>query len=425
MRRPFYRILPLLLLLASFASAQNVTGVVNNGTTNKPAAGVEVVLVDPMQGMAEVTKTKTDAQGKYSLPLGQASGPRLLRASKDGANYFKMLTPGTTTADLEIYDAAKKVDGVTGTVNVIRLQTEGNTLQVLELYALKNASSPPRTVVGDNTFEVVLPEGAQLDGGDAQGPNGQPLSLSPEPTKQKNHYAFSFALRPGETRFQLGYHLPYNGEATFVPHLLRAYNHVVVVVPQSMQFEPKEAAAFRSMPDQSGTNIQVVSNAKAGQDLSFRVSGTGKIPDEQEAQGGQGAQQQGGGEATSNDNRPGGGLGPPIDAPDPLTKYKWWILGLFAVVLGGGAYIMMSRPVPGAPAPAASTTANGGPRPSSAKAAAASNGDGNTLLDAMKEELFQLEIERQQGAISQEEYEKHKSALDQTLQRALSRAGKG
>jgi len=36
-----------------------------------------------------------------------------------------------------------------------------------------------------------------------------------------------------------------------------------------------------------------------------------------------------------------------------------------------------------------------------------------------------LEIERQQGAISQEEYEKHKSALDQTLQRALSRAGKG
>jgi hypothetical protein len=43
------------------------------------------------------------------------------------------------------------------------------------------------------------------------------------------------------------------------------------------------------------------------------------------------------------------------------------------------------------------------------------------LLQALKEELFQLEVERQQGSITQQEYEKHKAALDQTLQRAVSR----
>jgi len=43
------------------------------------------------------------------------------------------------------------------------------------------------------------------------------------------------------------------------------------------------------------------------------------------------------------------------------------------------------------------------------------------LLQALKEELFQLEVERQQGSITQQEYEKHKAALDQTLQRAISR----
>ena len=43
------------------------------------------------------------------------------------------------------------------------------------------------------------------------------------------------------------------------------------------------------------------------------------------------------------------------------------------------------------------------------------------LLEGLKEELFQLEIERQLGRISEEEYQKTKSALDQTLQRALSR----
>jgi hypothetical protein len=43
------------------------------------------------------------------------------------------------------------------------------------------------------------------------------------------------------------------------------------------------------------------------------------------------------------------------------------------------------------------------------------------LLEALKEELFQLEVERQQGRISHQEYETAKSALDQTLQRALKR----
>jgi len=35
--------------------------------------------------------------------------------------------------------------------------------------------------------------------------------------------------------------------------------------------------------------------------------------------------------------------------------------------------------------------------------------------------LFQLEIERKQGKISAEDYEKTKAALDQTLDRALRR----
>jgi len=48
----------------------------------------------------------------------------------------------------------------------------------------------------------------------------------------------------------------------------------------------------------------------------------------------------------------------------------------------------------------------------------------NALLEAMKDELFQLEIERQQGQSSAEEYEKQKAALDQTLKRALARVGK-
>ena len=45
------------------------------------------------------------------------------------------------------------------------------------------------------------------------------------------------------------------------------------------------------------------------------------------------------------------------------------------------------------------------------------------LLEGLKEELFTLEVERKQGKISADDYEKAKAALDQTLERALKRQG--
>jgi len=44
------------------------------------------------------------------------------------------------------------------------------------------------------------------------------------------------------------------------------------------------------------------------------------------------------------------------------------------------------------------------------------------LLEAMKEELFQLEIDRQKGKVTPEEYTKAKAALDETIKRALARS---
>ena len=47
---------------------------------------------------------------------------------------------------------------------------------------------------------------------------------------------------------------------------------------------------------------------------------------------------------------------------------------------------------------------------------------GSLLLEALKEEIFHLEVEHKQGHISQQEYEKAKAALDQTLERAVRRS---
>jgi len=407
-----------LLLCGTMALAQNITGTVSNGTTGKPAAGDDVTLLSLSQGMQEIGSTKTDGQGRFSFPAPADRAPHMVRVTHGGVNYFPQggpIMPGASTAAVTVYDTAKKVEPLNQTVEVDRYQTDGKQLQVIALFAVQNASNPPRTMDSDRTFEFVLPAGAQLDSSDAKGPGGQPIQSAANETSQKNTYAFAFPLKPGETQFQIAYHMPYNGEASFSPKPLANVQHFVVMLPKGMSFTPKNAQAFQNMPDKSGSTIMVATDVKPGQDLSFRIAGTGVFAQEgQEDAGGgdRGGGAMGGGQAAANDNRPGGGLGAPIDAPDPLYKYRAIILGAFAVVLVmGGFYVVTKSNQRQHPVMA------DGPRID-----APVTGDRSTiLLEAMKEELFQLEVDRQQGKLSDEEYAKAKSALDETMRRALAR----
>ena len=45
------------------------------------------------------------------------------------------------------------------------------------------------------------------------------------------------------------------------------------------------------------------------------------------------------------------------------------------------------------------------------------------LVEVLKEELFQLELDRVRGSISEEDYAATKQALNHTLERALAKAG--
>ena len=44
------------------------------------------------------------------------------------------------------------------------------------------------------------------------------------------------------------------------------------------------------------------------------------------------------------------------------------------------------------------------------------------LLDALRDEMFQLEADRVQGKVAPKEYEAAKAALDKTLQRAMRKS---
>ena len=303
----------------------------------------------------------------------------------------------------------------------MRFQAQGSELQGIRLFAVNNASDPPRTQMSDQSFEFYLPEGAQVDQSMAMTAGGQPINSAPVPQKQKNRYAFLFPLRPGETQFQVSYHMPYSGEASFDPKTLYGAQHFVVVLPKTMEFSAGPDTTFKAMEDprQADAVVQVASNTKAGQPLGFKISGTGTMSDESEETKGNtspvgGAQTSGA--VAGRDSRPGGGLGPPIDAPDPLEKYRYYILAGFVIVLAAGAIYIVSRSKTATVPDFAPTDAELGIPPASKPTDRSA-----LLLEALKEEIFQLEVEHKQGRISQQEYEKAKAALDQTLERAVKR----
>ncbi len=429
------------LLLACLGAAQTLTGTVKNSTTGKPAAGDEIVLLKLGQGMEEAGRTKADAKGQFSLKLDDAQSPHLVRAIHQDVTYHRMAPPGTTSVEIDVYDVAKKIDGIEVVADIMRIQAAQGQLAVTREFGVQNTSKPPRTQMSERNLEFYVADGAHIidDSATATTENGNPLKSAPVPEGEKNRYSFIFPLRPGLTRFEVTYQLPYSGSANIDPKSIYPLEHFVVMLPKAMQFTSPAAAAsgFKliSYPQEPDANVQVASNTTPEQKLAFKISGEGVLSGAQENGAAQGS---GGGEQTSGpapgaqaNNGPGGGLGPPIDAPDPLQKYRWWILGGFAtVLLIGGVYVAsrqqsasrsLSRQKTSTPAAmqeeddyeAAEIVPVTIPR---APVPAAS-----MLMEGIKEELFQLEVERQQGQISQAEYDKAKSALDQTLERALRR----
>jgi len=431
------------LALASGA-AQTLSGTVTNGTTGKPAAGDEVILINIANGMDVAASTKADSNGKFSFKLTDSAGPHLIRAVRQGVTYHQMAPPGVNSADIEVYDVAPKVTDLSVTADVIRFQADSGTMQGIRLFVVNNTSSPAKTQMNDHNFEFYLPPGAKVEQLQARAPNGQPIPAEAMPEAEKNRYAIAFPLRPGETQFQLEFTLPYSGEIKIDPKPLYPAAHVVVVLPKTMQFKAANPSSFQSMQDprQGDTNIEVAQQTKPGQALGFTLQGNGVITESPGEVASGAAQQRDqqqpqGRDNLPSDNRPGGGLGAPIDAPDALQQYRWPILVGFAVLLAIGGWVVTKRQ-PGtsvaatsaARPGAASSDRSAAPRPTPPTATASATSATSTpvakssmLLEALKEELFELEVERNQGKITPADYEKAKAALDQTLDRALRRQG--
>lgn len=265
-----------LLALNAPLSSADLSGRVINGTSNKPAAGDEIVLLSEA-GTGKLASTKTDAAGRFRFTVDDHIRIRFVRAIHQSVAYDVQADSMTSPLTIQVYDTADSLDGVTAVMDVQRFEATNDTLEIKQLVTIRNSSHPPRTLLTERSFEIQLPPQARVRSGLVQIENGQPIKDTASPGEQRGAYYFRQPLRPGDTRFAVVYQVPYSGKTLIEPKIRNASERFVVMLPKSMKFEPQTAGVFESMADVSSDNVQGTAPVTPEQTLAFIVSGTGML----------------------------------------------------------------------------------------------------------------------------------------------------
>jgi hypothetical protein len=397
--------------MTSAAHAAAVSGIVRNGTSGRPASGVDVILIRLQGEMETVASTKTDAQGTYTLDHAAAGQEAMLvRAVYRGVSFHQALPPGRNTADVTVYEPSTDPKTISVNSRVLVFQPNGATLLVAEEYGLENASQPPVAYYNNQgNFEFELPEGVSLSQVSTWGPSRMPV-VQGTINRGDRKYAIAYAFQPGENGVRMAYQAPYqSNQATLrFPSTYSAEN-VLLVAPPSLTLE---SAGFTPSGQEQGFALYTRQSVPAGTPIEVSVSGTAPLP----AQSGQAS-----GSASAG--------APGIQVlPNRLDGLKWMILGGFVALFSLGVIFLWRKPavavttgpaIDTSPAPppsaARASRKSAAPRVAEIPAVSDVNQQVEMSLEQLKDKLFKLELRKQAGTISDEDYASERSRAEKVL----------
>src|ERR1700730_14541003 len=324
-----------LLVAGVSVRAGELHGAVKNGTSGKPAAGIEVILIQLQGGMQPVANSKTDNQGKFSFENPSLGAqPMLVRAVFHGVNFHQPVPPGKSDIEVEVFEPTQDVKTIAVPSHIVIVQPNGSNLIVGEEYSVQNASSPRQAYFhADRAFEFAIPDRAQLQQAAAWGPSGMPV-VQATIDKTKNHYAIAFAFRPGESGMRYSYELPYLGNATTLK-LPTVYPgaRLLLLAPPTMQISGE---GLEPGGQEQGMNIYGRSGLPARTLFAVSISGTAPPANA------------GGGADSGQDSQQGGPVAGAVTVqqiPGRLDVLKWPLIAGFLGVFALGAILLARRPV--------------------------------------------------------------------------------
>jgi hypothetical protein len=413
-------------------AADIIAGVVRNQTRSQLAVGDEVVLLrmNPAHlslGTQVEARANTDSQGSFNLKVRYPHAPHLVRVIHQGVNYDREAPLGGAIS-IDVFDATAKVSGITGTIEIIRIGNNGQLLHVSDMIEIKNDSSPPLTQAGDRTFEVYLPAHAKIDSvlaassGIASEKIGVLISAASVPGEPGN-YTVNFPLRPGTTKFAFNYDLPYAGSAKFYTRRKYPVQQLAVMIPPTMKFTSSSHAFQLLRTGNDRYKVDAASQVRAGEGPGFAISGVGALPVLQ-SQAQQPSKPPVTAITTPDLTASGSSRGQAQSSADvsrsaPASKFssssvqlQRWLQGSFVLLLAILGYLLGRRQ-----RLAGMVTMKESQRTKQLSQTS------TRLIEALREELVQLELDRSLGAVSGEEYASAKLALEGTAKRALARTG--
>ena len=310
------------LWLIAFPLFAAVDGTITNGTSGKPAAGLEIALVQPGAGGLTALGTATsDADGKFSFTQ-QPKGPALLQIAYQGVTYTKMLIPGAPTAGLrvQVYDASRKA-ATKVAQHMILLQPNGTNVAVNETLIIEGDPKLTYSDPGNGTVRFYVPPGSKEQPRvSVTGAFGVAIQQPVHETKQPNVYRIDYPIKPGENRIDVTYGVPQATPAVFTGKILHKEGKARLVVPNGVTLKGNGIAEVGKEPQTQATIYDI-----NGPTYQVEISGQGSL---QEAA-----------PETGEDNG-----SPKIEqAPPHIYNQKYWIAGLAFAILGLGSYLLAAK----------------------------------------------------------------------------------
>jgi hypothetical protein len=228
-----------ILLFAATASAA-ITGTVINKTTGKPQAGATVALNKLGQlGIEMVDQAKSGTDGSFTInqDIGGAPMPYLIRTAYGGVTYNHMLPPGSKTTGLtvDVYNSSKQPGAAKVSKHMVLFQPGGGQMTINETYLFENPGQTAWNDPGTGTLHFFLPlAAAGKVQAEVTGPASMPIGAPTAKTSKPDVFEIDYPVKPGETRFDLTYQLPYTEGAPYEGKILTKDDNTYLIVPNGV-----------------------------------------------------------------------------------------------------------------------------------------------------------------------------------------------
>jgi hypothetical protein len=276
-----------LLLLAIPATAA-ITGTVINQSTGKPQQGATVAFyrVATATGPELVEQAKSDAEGHFTINQ-TPQGPSLIRTAFDGVTYNHMLPPGrpTTGLTIEVYNSSKSQGGAKVAKHMILFEPSGGQVAVSETYLYTNDGKSAWNDPDLGTLKFAIPQGASKPTVQATAPGGMPLGAAVNRNPRTETYGVDFAIKPGDTRFDVTYTVPYTAGAEYSGRVLTKDDNTYLIVPSGVSIAGQNLNDLGTEP-RTQAHIYGLTGAAYKIQLTGSVAGDTAAADQQDSDSG-------------------------------------------------------------------------------------------------------------------------------------------